>query len=372
MSEIKLLAKLAVDTLNTNSLSTLSKPITAEHLSLRDKPRVFDGFNPTITPGSLGVQAYKPDSKWKPSDWFNEKTLGRPASNGLDFRARDFSTNYEPSAAAKVDYLNLPNTFAHAHADYLHGDGPRTAARNAVNSQHPLISADTTGARNVAYYNNPKGYELVEQRFSPETISKYLVTDTGNFKTDFPSVDEPLAAPGSFAFVPKNNESGFNSFATRPSIMNHELEHAAQQPYKLDTSSVPVTIPGFMSQTAEIGPSIGDLAFMAAEYKANTGKPLQHVVELTPPEYRKHSINPMRMNINDIEQKAREHGYFNGRSMSDLIFNTPEGQSWYRDWLSRSMSPDQIEALDTNNPQSDAQKQRQIMEQIQRKMMAKP
>ena len=70
----------------------------------------------------------------------------------------------------------------------------------------------------------------------------------------------------------------------------------------------------------EVGPSIGDLVFRAEQFKREEGKPLQHIVNL--PGNKRHDINWMR-------DQALQHGYWDGRSMHDLIFGTPEGRQWY-------------------------------------------
>lgn len=88
-------------------------------------------------------------------------------------------------------------------------------------------------------------------------------------------------------------------------IKNHEHEHAFQQTPK--------------DSLREIGPSIGDLVFMGEQFAKEQGKPLNHQVNL--PGGKTHDINWMR-------EMATKHGYWDGRPMSDLIFNTQEGRQW--------------------------------------------
>lgn len=45
--------------------------------------------------------------------------------------------------------------------------------------------------------------------------------------------------------------------------------------------------------------------------------------------------------------QATQHGYFNRRSMTDLIFNTPEGQRWYIDMISRGLPESEIHIQDS-------------------------
>jgi len=75
------------------------------------------------------------------------------------------------------------------------------------------------------------------------------------------------------------------------------------------------------SSKNEVGPSVGDLVFRSEQFAREEGKPLQHQVQL--PGGKTHDINWMR-------QQAKQHGYWDGRPMDDLIFNTPEGRQWYQ------------------------------------------
>jgi hypothetical protein len=81
----------------------------------------------------------------------------------------------------------------------------------------------------------------------------------------------------------------------------------------------------------EVGPAIGDLVFMGEQFKLENNKPLDHTVTL--PGGKSHDINWMMA-------QAKQHGYWDGRSMSDLVFNTTEGRQWF----------EQMRDLDPTNP----------------------
>ena len=120
-----------------------------------------------------------------------------------------------------------------------------------------------------------------------------------------------------------------NYWATR----NHETEHAFQQPARRWANSPPQQSLG--NREYEVGPSIGDIIFRAEQFAKEEGKDLEHTVKL--PGGVEHDINWMR-------RQAKEHNYWGpsnpmiqgrGRSMTDLIFNTPEGRAWYKQMVER-------------------------------------
>jgi acylphosphatase len=100
------------------------------------------------------------------------------------------------------------------------------------------------------------------------------------------------------------------------SIANHELEHAFDQPPTVGGKIWPRI-------SREIAPSVGDFVFRGEQFNREAGKPLRHQVELPG---KTHDIQWM------IDQ-AKEHDYFKGRSMQDLIFGTSGGQSWFKQML---------------------------------------
>jgi hypothetical protein len=89
-------------------------------------------------------------------------------------------------------------------------------------------------------------------------------------------------------------------------ILNHELEHVRQD-----------RVPGG-GAGVEVGPSLGDLVFANETARQVTGQPTQH--QVTFPSGKEHDINWMT-------DQAKQHGYFGGKSMDDLLA-TPAGQQW--------------------------------------------
>lgn len=99
----------------------------------------------------------------------------------------------------------------------------------------------------------------------------------------------------------------FSSVGGRPSAINHEFEHAYAQPAETHFSA------------REIAPVLGDVVFGAEAFRRQAGKPLEGKI---PYGFKNQDAEWMR-------QQASEHGYFDGRSMTDLL-RTPEGQSYLR------------------------------------------
>ena len=162
---------------------------------------------------------------------------------------------------------------------------------------------------------------------------KYFPTAEGQrmLKKRYPGLEMPMApmepggafATGDKAYVAHSvNEypPGMQNFAAGMgynAVANHEMEHAHDQPIEKSQRV-------HDSKIREVGPAVGDLVFRSEQFAREEGKPLKHKVLL--PGAVQHDINWMR-------EQARQHGYFDGRSMSDLIFNTPAGKSWYKKQL---------------------------------------
>jgi hypothetical protein len=79
--------------------------------------------------------------------------------------------------------------------------------------------------------------------------------------------------------------------------------------------------------TKEIAPTVGDVIFKGEEQRQK-GTPLNYT--FTFPGGKQHEIRWM------LDQ-AKKHGYWEGRPMQDLIFNTSAGQAWYRDMINRKI-----------------------------------
>ena len=93
----------------------------------------------------------------------------------------------------------------------------------------------------------------------------------------------------------------------RPSAINHEFEHAFGQ-----SRNTPRSV-------EEVAPVLGDIVFGAESFRRQAGKPL---VGTIPYGYKHQDVEWMR-------SQAQKHGYFDGRSMTDLL-RTPEGISYLR------------------------------------------
>lgn len=131
----------------------------------------------------------------------------------------------------------------------------------------------------------------------------------------------PLAQTGQGTYaVPSQPPTGGSMVGYGKGVFkNHEAEHAFNQ-----TTN---------DALREIGPAVGDLVFMGEKFAKEQGYPLNHTVQL--PGGKTHDINWMR-------EMATKHGYWDGRSMSDLLFNTPEG----RQWLSQLSPEDRAKAIE--------------------------
>ena len=107
-----------------------------------------------------------------------------------------------------------------------------------------------------------------------------------------------------------------------PLAVRHELEHARQAP---DTAGV-LQSPTY-GPAVEIPPSLADVVYTGEEFQRHMGRPLQHQVNLTPPNTPPgHEVSH---DINWMQQQARRHGLFDGKSMTQLLA-TPEGQQYLK------------------------------------------
>lgn len=329
----------------------------------------FDGFKPSSTflnvpsnpakavAGTLPAsgEVFRPLSTKKPNQPFTgfDTTNNRPGSFGLtplskqELLAKTQSTTtptkadlLKSRAMAEAALSHKQNDFSKAFTnpiaynkrqDFLshwHGyesNAPRQTMLEAIKQQ--------SGNRNNRFNEeSPIGYDLLLQRFSPETIKKHLVTKIPPVYGE-DTLQSPQALPGGHAYVPRLNDIAENTSRNflqqmgRPAIINHELEHAANQPTQSGRNFPYAS--AFKGESREIAPTIGDLVFMTEQFRRQNKKPLQHTVNLTPPDYRKDVANGgMQVDANWMADQAKRHGYFDGRSMEDLLLNTPEGQRW--------------------------------------------
>lgn len=101
-------------------------------------------------------------------------------------------------------------------------------------------------------------------------------------------------------------------------VANHELEHANDQAF--DPAYVNRGEMGSVTEH-EIPPAIGDMVFMGERAKSVLGRPLKHTVEFP---------SGLRHDLTWMMDQAKRHGYWDGRSMTDLLYNTPEGRQWVK------------------------------------------
>lgn len=178
-------------------------------------------------------------------------------------------------------------------------DKPRGALFMAVGDQ---------SKKPVSYESTPASKMLLERRnrnFPPPMIPP---RGTG----------PGWAVPGS-AYVTKNisdwgspGSQVFGNLMGRDATINHEYEHAYRQKDYGERYH--------NNKFKEVGPTIGDLIFRGQQFYMDEGKPLKHTVKL--PGHKQHDLTWML-------KKAKEHGYWDGKPMTDLIFGTSAGRSWY-------------------------------------------
>ncbi len=131
-------------------------------------------------------------------------------------------------------------------------------------------------------------------------------------------------------------------------IANHELEHATKQPAKVAADQLGSE--HSPDQTArEIGPSMGDLAFRAEQFKREEGKPLDVQIELP---------GGIKHDAQWIADQAKQHGYFEGRSMHDLLFNTEAGQQYMKQMATREAAMNEpVKAIHSQPPSESTEPQ---------------
>lgn len=105
-------------------------------------------------------------------------------------------------------------------------------------------------------------------------------------------------------------------------VARHELEHARQMPpgagnRALDDRLGHPTGPA-LSAALEVPAAIGDLAYVAEAYRRQMGRPLAIPVEVAP---------GVVHDAGWMAGRAREHGFFAGRSMTGVLA-TPSGLAY--------------------------------------------
>ena len=343
--------------------------ITVSTLAKLAAKVAFDGFKPSSTflkvpastakavAGTLPVsgEVFRPLSTKRPNQPFTSFSVpnNRPGSFGLiplskqELLAKTQSTTspsrsnfMKPRSIVEARLTHKQNDFSRSFTDpasylkrtdfvsNLHGGDlgtPRQSMLEAIRQQGDTPNNRVNEESNI-------GYDILTQRFSPENIKKHLITKLP-LVYDEDTMQAPQALPGEYAYVPRlggigsTDTSSFLRQMGRPAIINHELEHAVNQPTQRGTGFPAANV--FKGEAREIAPSVGDLVFMAEQFKRQNKKPLQHAVNLTPANYRNDATEGgMKVDANWMADQAKRHGYFDGRSMEDLLLNTPEGQRW--------------------------------------------
>lgn len=179
--------------------------------------------------------------------------------------------------------------------DRLHGLGP-TSPRGQTQK---LIGL--TGGRYDP--ESPVAYHLMKRRNPGRKLTPFA--KMGNVNPALKGV--PFAMDGK-AYVPKaENLDYLVQEVGRPVVMNHEWEHAYAQS--------PDTHPS----VDEIAPVMGDIVAQAQSFRRQSQKDLDGNIRVG---FKNQSPEWMR-------GMSKQHGYFDGRSMTDLL-RTPAGTSWLR------------------------------------------
>jgi hypothetical protein len=150
---------------------------------------------------------------------------------------------------------------------------------------------------------SPVGLGLVSKRHGERRLSNY-----SDFipKSNLPPTRSFARRGTGLAYVPKVLPPSTKGLG-RPLAINHEFEHAFEQHPKMPADKT------------EIAPVLGDLVFGAENFRRQTGRPLLGKI---PVGYKHQDVEWMR-------GQAQKHGYFDGRSMTNLL-GTPEGISYLK------------------------------------------
>jgi len=165
----------------------------------------------------------------------------------------------------------------------LKADSPRGALATSILAQAEVAPEFRSVVGSQLFAARNDGVEPI-----PVDRSSSAKTGTGQlFVSQSPS-DNPVS-----------NVFGFYGQA------NHEAEHANHQTPQ-DTYR-------------EVAPAVGDIVFATEQFRSEQGKEVEHQVNLP---------GGVTHDANWMNEQAKEHGYWGGRSMQDLLTNTPEGRQW--------------------------------------------
>ena len=205
--------------------------------------------------------------------------------------------------AASVARLNnkeheFGKTAKHPALRAIQGYDSRATLRRLQDKQLPGFSP-----------NSPDAFSLMKKRNAGRKLSSIPEMQEVHRKHTGKTLIKPPPAYAysgmGAAFVDPTKD--WTPYGGEPQVINHEFEHAYAQPA------------GTHHSAKEIAPVLGDVVFGAEAFRRQAGKPLEGKI---PYGFKNQDAEWMR-------QQASEHGYFDGRSMTELL-RTPEGLSYLR------------------------------------------
>lgn len=186
--------------------------------------------------------------------------------------------------------------------------------------QHPQYDSAKFAQHAYSQFvrRNPRDVPVQTSRYiNGDTVAKYASTPGSR----------SLGLPGE-VYLPDRTDTERGLLWNSHLLANHEFEHARQDVpgNAIDRAGrVPDSHSGGISLPYEVPAGIGDLVFAGRAAKhaitpTGSKQPFQHTVTF-PSGY--------QQDINHMVGRAEQHGYFDGRTMSELLA-TPEGQQYLR------------------------------------------
>jgi hypothetical protein len=211
--------------------------------------------------------------------------------------------------------------------DTLSQDPPAAAAlEHSIHGVHPRGQLIAQAIE--------KGFRpLPATRVSPTAAQLYERKYTQQPKLTVDSAAQPHynSDTGRLVVTPLRSAAGLEGLAYHPMryldpgvVAIHETEHALTVP----TNAQLATAGRHWTRSAigpEIPPSLGDLVNQAEVVKRDAGITLNDPIELA---------SGLNANPEWMRQQAQEHGYFDGKSMTELLA-TPPGKQWLTQQLQK-------------------------------------
>lgn len=259
-----------------------------------------------------------------------EYVLDRPAELGVR-RPSPISPQFKhvfmrpPAEATSAGSVNAPPA-AQAAVSYLHGNDARAGLMNASTAQ---------GYKPSNQVWPEAGNALFKQRFEGAALPRMEWGGDRKSTGYYPEGDGYINVSPEFLHYRNRKDEAAPAGIVgmgAPALLNHEIEHSRQDtlgvanemrfPSAKDDprSARHRTLDrGFRSSGGlEVAPTLGDLVYLVEQHRQGTGKPLDYTVELP---------DGKALDADWMARMARQHGYFDGRSMQDLL-QTPEGLSF--------------------------------------------